>query len=113
MLKDTLLWSIAGAALILSSINAAKEPGYFRHRVIEAIGLAAIAEFYLNTADLGLIPELIVQPLLAFAVIVPIVLKPSKENHPTLRLFGVVRACARHPRVDPSSRPPDRGSRHD
>jgi hypothetical protein len=54
--------------------------------------LAAFAEFYLNFANLGLIPELIVQPLLAFAIIVPIILRPSNENNPTLRLFSGLRA---------------------
>lgn len=91
MLKDTLLWGIAGAALVGSSVKAAKEPGYFRRHVGDAVGLAALAEFYLNFADLGLIPELIVQPVLLFAVLVPIVLPQSKENNPTLRLFAGLR----------------------
>jgi len=91
MLKDTLLWGIAGAVLVGRGINAAKEPRYFRRHVVEAVGLAAFAEFYLNFANLGLIPELIVQPLLTFAVLVPIVLPASKDINLTLRLFAGLR----------------------
>jgi hypothetical protein len=92
MLKDTLLWAIAGAALIVNSINESKEPGFFRRRIGDAIGLAAAVEFYVNLGNLGLIGELIAQPLLTFAILVPIVLKPSKVNNPTLHLATVVRA---------------------
>ena len=55
MLKDALFWAVPGAALILSSTKAASEPGFFRRRVVAAIGLTALLEFYLNTATLDLI----------------------------------------------------------
>lgn len=91
MLKDTLLWGVVGVALVMKSTNASNEPQFFRRHVGRAIGLTAFAEFYLNLANLGLIPELIAQPLLTLATIAPVVLPPSKENDPGLRLWAGIR----------------------
>jgi len=67
-LKDTLLWAPVGAGLWIRSIDAAKEPKYFTNRVRDAIAFTVFLEVYLNTATFGLAVELIVQPVLALAV---------------------------------------------
>jgi hypothetical protein len=64
MVKDTLFWVVPGFVLFMGSVKAAEEPRFFRRRLVEAIGLTALLEFYLNIATLDLIWELLLQPLI-------------------------------------------------
>ena len=86
MLKDTLLWSVPGASLVFASTRVAKEPSFFRRRLLQAVGLTAVLEFYLNSADMDLVWELLLQPVLLVAAGVSLVAGQKAELRPAKRL---------------------------
>lgn len=89
--KDTFLWAIPGLGLLFGAV-AGKERHFLRRRLVEAIGLTALVEFYLNWATFDLWVELIIQPVLLIVVLAPLVAAPDEQSRPTLWVFGAVRA---------------------
>lgn len=90
LLKDTLFWAVPGGALFLSSTRAASEPGFFRRRVVAAVGLMAVLEFYLNAVTLDLICELLLQPILVLFMVVSAIAGMNKEFAPAKRLADAI-----------------------
>lgn len=64
MAKAPLFWIVPGFVLFMGSIKAAEEPRFFRRRLLEAVGLTALLEFYLNFSTLDLVWELLLQPVI-------------------------------------------------
>ena len=69
-LKDTLYWFVPGYVLLFGAVNAAKEKGFFRRRVRDALGLSAFFTFYLTVATLDLGWELVLVPVLTLLSVV-------------------------------------------
>jgi hypothetical protein len=90
MLKDTLFWAAPGAALFFASTRAAEEPGFFRRQFLQAIGLTAVLEFYLNFATMDLLLEILLQPILFLAVGVSIVASWRKDQLPAKRVADAI-----------------------
>jgi hypothetical protein len=62
--KDTLYWVVPGLVLLVGATKAATEPGFFRRRVREAVGVSVFLVFYLGLVTLDLPWELLLVPLL-------------------------------------------------
>lgn len=71
MAKDTLFWAIPAFGLFVGATKAAEEERFFRRRLLQAAGLTALAEFYLNFATLDLVWELVLQPVIFLLSILP------------------------------------------
>ncbi len=63
-LKDTLYWVIPGFILMFGATKAATEPGFFRRRAREAVGVSVFLAFYLGVLTLDLPWELLLVPVL-------------------------------------------------
>lgn len=67
--KDTLIWiPTAGIVLLIGSKNPI-EPGYFRQKLSQVVGLVVIFQYIANFATFSLWIELILQPILSILVI--------------------------------------------
>jgi len=67
LLKNTIYWSISGAALTVFRSNEAIEDGHYFHKMLkESIGLVVILEFVLNFYDFGLVFEFFSIPTMVF-----------------------------------------------
>ncbi len=66
--KDTLAWFAVPGLLLLFKINDATEAKFFRKKLRQTVTLGAIAGFYLNLTALWLAGEVLLVPVMAFAV---------------------------------------------
>jgi hypothetical protein len=65
LIGATVFWFLfTGFKYFLQSSDAGKRPGFFRERALEAIGLAALFEFFVNIRTFTLLVELILLPVL-------------------------------------------------
>jgi hypothetical protein len=80
MAKDTAIWAVPGIALFVGINKAWEEDGFFRRRLLEAIGLTAMLELYLNLSTLDLWVELIVQPVVTVLTLTSLVAARDPKN---------------------------------
>src|SRR5262245_25824722 len=65
----TLLWFVfVGFRWFLGIADAGKEPGFVKHRVVEAVGISALFEFFLNIETFPIWVEVIGQVVIIFLV---------------------------------------------
>lgn len=70
MLKDSIIWTLFSAFIIMFGVLTAKEKNHqIKQTSLEAFKLIVIVEFIVNLYSFGFIAEMILLPVLAFIVI--------------------------------------------
>lgn len=86
--KETLIWGItSGLVMFFKYDEAAKQPRYFRRRIVDAFKITVYIEVFINLFVLSLLAELILQPVLVFIVMISAVAGFKPEHKPVKRLM--------------------------
>jgi hypothetical protein len=92
LLKETVLWTLlSGLGLLAGSTDAMKRSGWFRRTLLAAVGATAVIEFVVNAKSFPLAVEVLLQPLVFFAIVLPVVAR-DPEHRPVRSLAGWVAA---------------------
>jgi len=81
-LKDTIIWSLASATVLLFNLTKAKEINYFWPLVLENLKVSVILEFVLNFYTFDFFIELFFIPSMAFLVILKTHAEHSAQSNP-------------------------------
>lgn len=86
LLKHTVLWAVlSGFGLLVGTTEAIKASGWFRRAVLATIGATAILEFFVNAKSFPLFIEVLLQPVIFLAIILPLVAR-EPEHQPVRSL---------------------------
>lgn len=86
MWKDTLLWSLGPAlVLLINSAEATKGTGFFRRTVISLVEFTVVIELFLNLFVLPLLLELVLQPLLLVLLMLSVLAPRETDLTPVKR----------------------------
>jgi hypothetical protein len=86
LIKDTVVWSTVALALFLRSAEVVKRPHFFRKRAAAAIGLTGLISFVTNLYVLGLVAEVLLQPLSVLLAGLAVVAEWEARHQPVKRL---------------------------
>lgn len=85
--KDAVLWFVvSGLGMFFNYDDVAREPRYFRRRLLAAAGLMVFVEVYLNLFVLGFVAEFILQPVIVMLTLVEVVAN-SDERYADVKRF--------------------------
>lgn len=88
LLKSTVLWTVlSGLGLLAGTTNALRQLGWFRRAVISTLGATAVVEFVVNLRSFPLAVEIVFQPVVFFALVLPVVAR-DPEHQPVRTLAG-------------------------
>lgn len=89
MLKDSILWFILSAFVIMFNLNkAAKEKNYFRDLVIQNFKFVVVLEFIVNIYNFNLAIELIIMPIIIIFAMLQGYSEAKEGYHKVGRVFG-------------------------
>ncbi len=92
MLKHTVLWALlSGFGLLAGTTEAIKRSGWFRRAVLATFGATAIVEFLVNAKSFPLVVEVLLQPVIFLAIVLPVVAR-EPEHQPVRSLARWVSA---------------------
>lgn len=64
LLKDTAVWAVGPALVLVYRLNqASSDPRFFRRVLLDTVKLSVLVEFYLNLRVLGFVQELVLLPV--------------------------------------------------
>jgi hypothetical protein len=90
LLKDTVLWTVlSGLGLLAGTTDALQRDDWFRRTMIASVGATAVLEFVANAKSFPLLVEVLLQPVLFFATVLPAVAR-DPEHRPIRSLAGWV-----------------------
>lgn len=93
LLGATLLWFLfTGFAWFVSLPQASEDPDFFKPRFIEALGIAAFFEFFLNAQVLSLPIEIFGQLAVTFIVLLNVAAMQKQEHKPVAQFTSVILA---------------------
>lgn len=88
LLKATVLWALlSGIGLLASTMDALKRRRWFWRVLISTIGATAAVELFVNLKSFPLAVELLLQPVIFFALVVPVVAR-DPEHRPVRVVAG-------------------------
>lgn len=88
LLKATVLWALlSGIGLLASTTDALKGRRWFRRVIVSTIGATAVVEFFVNLKSFPLAIEIVLQPVIFLALVLPIVAR-DPEHEPVRTLAG-------------------------
>jgi hypothetical protein len=88
LLKSTVLWTVlSGVGLLAGTTEALRQRGWFRRVVISTLGATAVLEFFVNLKSFPLVLEIVLQPLIFFALVLPVVAR-NPEHQPVWTIAG-------------------------
>ena len=88
LLKSTVLWTVlSGVGLLVGTTEALRQSGWFRRTIIATLGATAVIEFVVNMKSFPLVFEIVLQPLMFFALVLPVVAR-DPEHQPVRTLSG-------------------------
>ncbi len=87
LLKATVLWALlSGIGLLAGTTNALKGR-WFRRVLVSTIGATAVVEFFVNLKSFPLAIEIVLQPVIFFALVLPMVAR-DPEHQPARTIAG-------------------------
>jgi hypothetical protein len=93
LIGPIILWFVfTGFGYFLHSPDAAKEPHFFRMRALEAVGVAAALEFFLNIRTFPIYVELLLQPVVVTLVVLKVVSGTEESYAPARKLLSIFAA---------------------
>lgn len=88
LLKATVLWALlSGTGLFASTIDVLKGRRWFRRVIVSTIGATAVVEFFVNLKSFPLAIEIVPQPVVFLALVLPMVAR-DPEHQPVRTLAG-------------------------
>ena len=85
--KDTAVWAItSGIVLVFNYVTAFRETSFFRKTVAATLAFTVFVEFLLNFFVFSLPVELVIQPVVAFVVILSIVAGRDEKHRPVKKM---------------------------
>jgi hypothetical protein len=88
LLKATLLWALlSGIGLLASTTDALRGRRWFRRVLVSTIGATAVVEFFVNLKSFPLAVEIVLQPVVFFALVLPMVAR-DPEHQPVRTIAG-------------------------
>lgn len=92
-IKDITIWFLfAGVPLCFKAINH-KDDHYFRKSITNNLKFTAMVEFFSGTFTFSLPIELLIQPIIAFLVIVQEISKHDKKYSSVATIVSVILSC--------------------
>lgn len=89
--KDTGIWFVtSGLVLFFNFGDASREPRFFQRKVVAALAPIALLEALVDTFILPLPAEILLQPLIAFLVLLAFVAGKEKRQRQVKRLAGAL-----------------------
>jgi hypothetical protein len=90
-LKDIVIWIIfAGVPVCFNAISKANEEHYFKNMIISNFQFTALVTFFTGTFTFNIFVELLLQPLLAFFILLQTVAETKDEYKPVKKLMNWV-----------------------
>lgn len=87
-LKETVLWTpLSGLGLLAGATAAMKRSGWLRKTVLATVGATAVLEFVVNAKSFPLVVEVLLQPVVFLAIVLPVVAR-DPEHRPVRSLAG-------------------------
>ncbi|HSK91294.1 MAG TPA: hypothetical protein VK875_08270 [Euzebyales bacterium] len=81
LLKDTVLWTLlSGLGLLASTTDAMQRDDWFRRTMIASVGATAVLEFVANAKSFPLLVEVLLQPVVFFATVLPVVARDPEHR---------------------------------
>lgn len=81
LLKDTVLWTLlSGLGLFVGTTDAMKRSGWFRRTLLATVGATAVIEFVANAKSFPLLVEVLLQPVVFFATVLPVVARDPEHR---------------------------------
>lgn len=79
--KDTFVWSATAGVALLLGFPDATNPGYFRQKLSEVIGVVVVFEYLVSFISFSLLIEFFLQPIVLFFIVAPVVAEePDQEK---------------------------------
>lgn len=93
MLKDSILWFILSAFVILFTLDkATKRKNHFRNIIVNSFKIVIVLEFVVNIYNFNLITELILMPIIIFFAMLQGYSEAKEEYKKVGKIFGGVLA---------------------
>lgn len=88
LLKATVLWALlSGIGLLAATTDALKGRRWFRRVLVSTVGATAVVEFFVNLKSFPLAVEIVLQPVIFFALVLPVVAR-DPEHQPVRTVAG-------------------------
>lgn len=88
LLKATVLWTLlSGIGLLAGTTDALNSRGWFWRALFSTIGATAVVEFIVNLRSFPLVVEFMLQPVIFFALVLPVVAR-DPEHQPVRVVAG-------------------------
>jgi hypothetical protein len=95
LVGSTVLWMLlVGFAWFINLSEAGKDPRFMRRYILEAVGLGAILEVYINLEVLSILLEFVMQGFLIFVAMLNVVAKQDKQYKSVARLTSGILIAA-------------------
>jgi hypothetical protein len=95
LIGSTLLWFLlVGFVWFINIGDAGKDPDFFKHRLLEALGIGAVLECFLNLEVLPLVLEFLLQAFLLFVVGINVVASREAQYRAVARLTSGILIAA-------------------
>lgn len=88
ILKDTIIWTIAEAAVLAFNINKAKDISFFKGTIVHTFKWVVLTDFLFNFYTFSLPIELILMPGILFLVLLQVVANKDEKAKQVARLIG-------------------------
>lgn len=81
LLKATMLWALlSGIGLLAGATDALKSRRWFRRVLVSTIGATAVVEFFVNLKSFPPAIEIVLQPVIFFALVLPMVARDPEHQ---------------------------------
>ncbi|HQO56724.1 MAG TPA: hypothetical protein PK321_10395 [Clostridia bacterium] len=88
-IKDIIIWVLfAGVPVCFNAVRTKIEEHYFRHMLTDNLKFTALVEFFTGTFTFCFLAELIIQPVIAFFILLQIVSNTKKDYNTINRLLN-------------------------
>lgn len=90
MLKDTIIWFIGSGAILMFSMNKAKDISFFKTLIVNNLKFIILLEFLINLYTFHFIWELIILPFFTLLLLLQYVAEGKKEHAVTTQVLKKV-----------------------
>lgn len=88
--KDTIIWFVATALVLLINLPHSAQSGFFRKAAVDALKVTVLVEFFVNLFVFSLPIELILLPVAFLIVVIPVVTPREERFRLVVRFTNVV-----------------------
>ncbi len=93
LLKDTAVWALGPALVLIYRLpQASSDPMFFRRVLLDTVKVSVFVEFYVNLQAFGFVQELVLLPVVTSVAVLDQFAGTDQKYRPAKRLFDVILA---------------------